>query len=157
MRAFHGEADHVHWLLALTPKVLPSAFVNNRKTVTSRLLSKECADRLKRYYGASPYSGVAVIASSPGVVLPCPCSNNTGAMRPTMSNSRKGRDDRPLDDNAGHCRPNGRHCRPNGRCHPLNRYALTGGALRRFLVGIRDQKSISTGSLITSFHRAFFS
>ena len=66
MRAFHGEADHVHWLLALTPKVLPSAFVNNRKTVTSRLLSKECADRLKRYYGASPYSGVAVTASSPG-------------------------------------------------------------------------------------------
>ena len=41
--------------------------------------------------------------------------------------------------------------------HPLNRRAVTGGALRRFLVGIRDQKSISTGLLITSFHRAFFS
>ncbi|EQD40167.1 Transposase IS200-like protein [mine drainage metagenome] len=40
---FNGEADHVHLLLALTPKMLPSAFVNNLKTVTSRLLRKEGA------------------------------------------------------------------------------------------------------------------
>ena len=51
---FNGEADHVHLLLALTPKVLPSAFVNNLKTVTSRLLRKEFADHLKRYYGSKP-------------------------------------------------------------------------------------------------------
>ncbi len=57
MRAFHGEADHVHWLLALTPKVLPSAFLNNRKTVTSRLLRKEFADHLKRYYWSKPVFG----------------------------------------------------------------------------------------------------
>ncbi|WP_205736062.1 IS200/IS605 family transposase [Acidiferrobacter sp. SPIII_3] len=54
MLEFNGEADHVHRLLALTPKVLPSAFVNNLKTVTSRLLRKEFADHLKRYYWSKP-------------------------------------------------------------------------------------------------------
>ncbi|MCL4460759.1 MAG: IS200/IS605 family transposase [Nitrospirae bacterium] len=51
---FNGEADHVYLLLALTPKVLSSAFVNNLKTVTSRLLRKEFADHLKRYYWSKP-------------------------------------------------------------------------------------------------------
>ena len=51
---FNGEADHVHLLLALTPKVLPSAFVYNQKTVTSRLLRKEFADHLNRYYWGKP-------------------------------------------------------------------------------------------------------
>ena len=129
MRAFHGDADPGHRLLALTPKVLPSAFVNNRKTVTSPLLGKECADRLKRYYGASPYSGVVVTVSSPGAVRPCPCSNNTGAMRPTMSNSRK---DRNVAQWASVPPIAGRMAGAT----PLNRYALTGGALRRFLVGV---------------------
>ncbi|AWP22365.1 hypothetical protein C4901_02530 [Acidiferrobacter sp. SPIII_3] len=54
MRAFHGDTDPGHRLRALTPKVLPSAFVNNRKTVTSRLLGKEFADHLKRYYWSKP-------------------------------------------------------------------------------------------------------
>ncbi len=45
---------HVHQLLALTPKVLPSAFVNNLKTVTSRLLRKEFATHLKQYYWSKP-------------------------------------------------------------------------------------------------------
>ena len=54
MLEFNGEADHVHLLLALTPKVLPSAFVNNLKTVSSRLLRKEFADHLKRYYWSKP-------------------------------------------------------------------------------------------------------
>jgi putative transposase len=51
---FNGEADHVHLLLALTPKVLPSAFVNNLKTVTSRLLRKEFGEHLKKYYWSKP-------------------------------------------------------------------------------------------------------
>ena len=133
---FNGDADPGHRLLALTPKVLPSAFVNNRKTVTSPLLGKECADRLKRYYGASPYSGVVVTVSSPGAVRPCPCSNNTGAMRPTMSNSRK---DRNVAQWASVPPIAGRMAGIAGRmagATPLNRYALTGGALRRFLVGV---------------------
>ena len=40
---------------------------------------------------------------------------HTWAMRPTMSNSREGRNDRPLGECAAHCRPHGRHCRPHGR------------------------------------------
>ncbi|MGE4269487.1 MAG: IS200/IS605 family transposase [Acidithiobacillus sp.] len=51
---FNGEADHVQLLLALTPKVLPSAFVNNLKTVTSRLLRKEFSEHLKKYYWSKP-------------------------------------------------------------------------------------------------------
>lgn len=51
---FNGESDHVHLLLSLTPKVTPSAFVNNLKTVTSRLLRKEFAAHLNRYYWSKP-------------------------------------------------------------------------------------------------------
>ena len=50
----NGEADPVRLRLVLTPKVLPSAFVNNLKTATSRLLRKEFAEHLKRYDGSRP-------------------------------------------------------------------------------------------------------
>ncbi|MHB8252262.1 MAG: IS200/IS605 family transposase [Acidiferrobacter sp.] len=51
---FNGEADHAHRLLALTPKGLPSAFVNHLKTVTRRLIRKELGEPLKRYYWSKP-------------------------------------------------------------------------------------------------------
>ena len=47
---FNGEADHVHMLLELTPRMAPASFVNNLKTVTSRLIRKEFADHVGRYY-----------------------------------------------------------------------------------------------------------
>jgi len=47
---FNGEADHVHLLVALNPKVQPSIFVNNLKTVSSRLLRKEFSERLAKVY-----------------------------------------------------------------------------------------------------------
>ena len=47
---FNGEHDHVHLLISLNPKVQPSKLVNNLKTVTSRLLRKEFADHLKKFY-----------------------------------------------------------------------------------------------------------
>jgi putative transposase len=47
---FSGEADHVHLLISLNPKVQPSKLVNNLKTVTSRLVRKEFAERGKRFY-----------------------------------------------------------------------------------------------------------
>ena len=50
MLEFHGEADHVHLLVALPPNLDLSRFVNNLKTTSSRLLRKEFADRLKRVY-----------------------------------------------------------------------------------------------------------
>jgi putative transposase len=49
-----GEADHVHLLLSLPPSVAPSRLVNNLKTVSSRLLRKEFASRVRRYYGSKP-------------------------------------------------------------------------------------------------------
>ena len=47
---FNGEADHVHLLVALNPKVQPSIFVNNLKTVSSRLLRKEFTAHLAKTY-----------------------------------------------------------------------------------------------------------
>lgn len=47
---FNGEADHVHLLMALNPKAQPSRLINNLKTVTSRLIRKEFADHIKKYY-----------------------------------------------------------------------------------------------------------
>jgi putative transposase len=51
---FNGEADHLHLLLSLNPKVTPSIFVNNLKTVTSRLIRKEFGDHLKKIYWKDP-------------------------------------------------------------------------------------------------------
>ncbi len=51
---FNGEPDHVHLLLELTPRTAPSAFVNNLKTVTSRLIRKEYKEHLQRYYWRKP-------------------------------------------------------------------------------------------------------
>ena len=46
----HGEADHMHLLIALPPTVLLSSFVNNLKTVSSRLLRKAYAQELAKWY-----------------------------------------------------------------------------------------------------------
>jgi putative transposase len=51
---FNGETDHLHLLLSLNPKVTPSVFVNNLKTVTSRLIRKEFATHLKKIYWKEP-------------------------------------------------------------------------------------------------------
>ena len=51
---FNGEADHLHLLLSLNPKVTPSIFVNNLKTVTSRLIRKEFSEQLKKFYWKDP-------------------------------------------------------------------------------------------------------
>ena len=47
---FNGEADHVHLLVALNPKVQVSVFVNNMKTVSARLIRKEFASHLAAVY-----------------------------------------------------------------------------------------------------------
>lgn len=47
---FNGERDHVHLLVSLNPKVEPSKFVNNLKTVSSRLIRKEFAAELEKIY-----------------------------------------------------------------------------------------------------------
>ncbi len=47
---FNGEADHLHLLISLNPKVTPSKLVNNLKTVSSRLIRKRFSEHLKSYY-----------------------------------------------------------------------------------------------------------
>ncbi len=47
---FNGEADHIHLLLEMHPNIMPSKFINNRKTVASRLIRKEFDAELKQYY-----------------------------------------------------------------------------------------------------------
>ena len=53
LQEFGGEADHVHLLLSMHPNVVASRFVNNLKTVTSRLMRKEYEKHLARFYWKS--------------------------------------------------------------------------------------------------------
>lgn len=46
----NGEADHVHLLVSLPPNLELSGFVNNLKTTTSRLIRKEFALHVDRFY-----------------------------------------------------------------------------------------------------------
>lgn len=47
---FNGEADHVHLLMRYYPQLQLSKFVNNVKTVTSRMLRKEFMLHIKKFY-----------------------------------------------------------------------------------------------------------
>ena len=47
---FSGEADHVHLLVALNPKTGLTKFVNNVKTVSSRLIRKEFSQEVDQHY-----------------------------------------------------------------------------------------------------------
>ncbi|TCM58044.1 putative transposase [Acinetobacter calcoaceticus] len=47
---FNGEADHIHLLIEMHPNIMPSKFINNLKTVTSRLIRKEFAEELNAFY-----------------------------------------------------------------------------------------------------------
>lgn len=47
---FQGASDHVHLLIEMHPNIMPSKFINNLKTVTSRLMRKEFAKHLAEFY-----------------------------------------------------------------------------------------------------------
>ena len=51
---FNGEADHIHLLISVNPKVQPSKLVNNLKTVSSRLIRKEFKEHLSTVYWRKP-------------------------------------------------------------------------------------------------------
>ena len=51
---FNGEPDHIHLLIQLNPKIAPSVFVNNLKTVSSRLIRRDFLTYLKKYYWKDP-------------------------------------------------------------------------------------------------------
>lgn len=47
---FNGEPDHVHLLIDAHPNLKISGFVNNLKTVSSRLIRKQHAGYIKQFY-----------------------------------------------------------------------------------------------------------
>jgi len=47
---FNGEADHIHLLFGYYPQMQLSKFINNLKTVTSRLIRKDFAEQLSKTY-----------------------------------------------------------------------------------------------------------
>lgn len=50
LEEFGGEDDHIHLLISAHPSMQLSIFVNNLKTVTSRLVRKEFAKHLSKFY-----------------------------------------------------------------------------------------------------------
>jgi putative transposase len=51
---FNGEADHIHALISVNPKMQPSKLVNNLKTVSSRLIRKEFSVQVQKVYRDKP-------------------------------------------------------------------------------------------------------
>lgn len=47
---FNGETDRVHLLIQYTPQTELSKLINNLKTVSSRYLRKEFAERVNEFY-----------------------------------------------------------------------------------------------------------
>lgn len=47
---FGGESDHIHLLISAHPAMNISTFINNLKTVTSRMIRKEFKEHLSKYY-----------------------------------------------------------------------------------------------------------
>lgn len=63
---FSGEPDHVHMLIEINPKVQISAFANNLKTVSSRLIRKEFADRVNEFYSKPVFWKIGYCVISTG-------------------------------------------------------------------------------------------
>ena len=67
---FNGETDHVHLVISFPPDVQVSTLVGNLKTVSSRLIRKEFADWISRFYTKPVFwSGAYFVASCGGVTL----------------------------------------------------------------------------------------
>lgn len=47
---FNGESDHVHLLVECHPNIKLSNFVNNLKTVSSRIIRKKFASHVNKFY-----------------------------------------------------------------------------------------------------------
>lgn len=63
---FNGEADHVHMLIEINPKVCISTFANNLKTVSSRLIRRDFADHIGKYLYKDAFWKIGYCVSSTG-------------------------------------------------------------------------------------------
>ncbi len=67
---FSGEADHVHILFEGHPSLEPAKFVNNLKTVTSRLTRRDHGEHLNRFYDKpSLWSGSYCLLTTGGAPI----------------------------------------------------------------------------------------
>jgi putative transposase len=64
LKEFNGELDHVHLLIDINPKVQISAFANNLKTVSSRLIRKEFSEHCARFYKKPVFWKIGYFVSS---------------------------------------------------------------------------------------------
>ncbi len=70
LKEFNGEADHVHMLIDFPPQVQISKLIANLKTVSSRLIRKDFATHLERYYRKPVFwTGSYFVASCGGVTI----------------------------------------------------------------------------------------
>jgi putative transposase len=70
LKEFKGESDHVHLVISFPPDVQVSTLVGNLKTVSSRLIRKEFADWISKFYRKPVFwSGAYFVASCGGVTL----------------------------------------------------------------------------------------
>lgn len=66
----NGEVDHIHLLFSYCPQMQISKFINNLKTVTSRLIRKEFGDAVNSYYRNTAFWNESYfIASCGGVTI----------------------------------------------------------------------------------------
>ena len=63
---FNGEADHVHLLININPKVQISAFANNLKTVSSRFIRKKFPVHCAKFYRKAVFWKIGYYVSSTG-------------------------------------------------------------------------------------------
>lgn len=67
---FGGEADHVHLLVDLSPDVAVSKLVNTLKTISSRMIRKEFADHVNKFYWKPAFwTGAYCVISAGGAPL----------------------------------------------------------------------------------------
>ncbi|AFZ12106.1 transposase IS200-family protein [Crinalium epipsammum PCC 9333] len=67
---FGGESDHVHLLIDIYPDVAPSKLVNSLKTVSSRLIRKEFAEHINKFYWKPVFwTGAYCVISAGGAPL----------------------------------------------------------------------------------------
>lgn len=70
LREFNGENDHVHLIVDYPPDVRLSEFVNNLKSVSSRLIRKEFTDTVNQFYSKPVFwTASYFVASCGGVTL----------------------------------------------------------------------------------------
>lgn len=66
----NGESDHIHLLFGFYPQIQLSKFINNLKTVTSRLIRKEFGEEVNSYYRNTAFWNESYfIASCGGVTI----------------------------------------------------------------------------------------